>query len=38
MNLEDIVLSKISQIEKDKLLYDINVDSKKYNRLVNIFF
>ena len=37
MNSEDIVLSEISQTEKDKLLYDINVDSKKYNTLVNIF-
>ena len=37
MDLEGIMLSEKSQTAKDKLLYDIvYVESKKYNKLVNI--
>ena len=35
MDLEDTMLSKISQSEKDKYCM-IYVESKKYNKLVNI--
>ena len=36
MDLEGIMLSEISQIEKDKYCKISHVESKKYNKLVNI--
>ena len=35
MDLEGIVLSEISQTEKDTVWYDLHVESKKYNTQVN---
>ena len=36
MDLEGIMLSEISQTEKDKYCMMLHVESKKYNKLVNI--
>ena len=36
MDLEGIILSEISQTEKDKYCMMLHVESKKYNKLVNI--
>ena len=37
MDLEGIILSEISQTEKDKYcMISLNVESKKHNKLVNI--
>ena len=35
MDLEGIMLSEISQTEKDTVWYHLYVESKKYNKLVN---
>ena len=36
MNLEGIVLSEISQTKTNTVCYHLHVESKKYNKLVNI--
>ena len=36
MDLEDIMLSEISQRKKNTVWYDLYVESKQYNKLVNI--
>ena len=36
MNLEDIMLSKIHQRNTNTVWYHLHMESKKYNKLVNI--
>ena len=36
MKLKGIMLSEISHIEKNTLWYDLYMESKKYNKLMNI--
>ena len=36
VDLEGIMLSEISQTEKDKYIYHLHVESNKYNKLVNL--
>ena len=36
LDLEGIMLSEISQTNKDKTVYHLHLESKKYNKQVNI--